>query len=56
MASSYVPVDTYKPIAALNDEEPVDIITTQKKNKKENEETRARKVLNIIKKHKRKNG
>ena len=34
MASSYVPVDTYKPIAALNDEEPVDIITTQKKNKK----------------------
>lgn len=55
MASSYVPVDTYKPIAALNDDEPVDKIMVQKKNKPiEKENSQPRRVLDIVKKHKKK--
>jgi hypothetical protein len=55
MASSYVPVDTYKPIASLNDNEPVDTVIVQKKNKKkEIEEMQPRRVLNIVKNHKKK--
>ena len=55
MASSYVPVDTYKPIASLNDDDPVDTVIVQKKNKKkEIEETQPRRVLNIVKNHKKK--
>jgi hypothetical protein len=55
MASSYVPVDTYKPIASLNDDEPVDKIMVQKKNKPiEKENSQPRRVLDIVKKHKKK--
>jgi len=55
MASSYVPVDKYKPIAALNDDEPVDKIVLQKKNKPiEKENSQPRRVLDIVKKHKKK--
>tara|TARA_Y100000385_G_C12650579_1_gene449325 strand:+ start:362 stop:529 length:168 start_codon:yes stop_codon:yes gene_type:complete len=53
--SSYVPVDTYKPMASLNDDEPVKKVLKQKKNEKESEETQPRRVLNIIKSHKKKN-